>query len=163
MEQLMDVIEELEKKKAELLDRKEDNIREIEKCDDKIAYLSYIITQYNWGQKVRREHIRSCKTLLDMNVSHNNNLLSFYSFDGNLDAYIESRISRLEEENEELESSKSVVAVQILAYRKEKILLNSKNRDIDLKILDIDSEIEFKKVGRSSDKIYKKERGNQKW
>lgn len=161
MECLIDIINELEVEKEKLLIEKEENINEIKRHNDRIGYLKYVISQYNLGQKIRKQQIESYNRILDYKEAHSYSLLSLLSFPlGNEDdLFIESQISKLKIENEELDLSKKIIISDVTSLKKDKNDLKKRNKQIDLRILEIDKELDFNNH-ESYEKVYKLERGN---
>jgi len=163
MEYLIDIIKELEVEKENLLNEKEKNIQEIKHIDKKIDYYKYVIGQYNWWQKIKQGQIESYRNTLEYSSS-GSSLLSLTSFfpSNRLDLYIESRITKLKMEKAEIEESKNKIVKCVVSFLKAKNILESRNEQIDLRLVEIDREIDLKNNTDVTEKVYKLERGDKK-
>lgn len=159
MEQLIYLINELEEEKEKLLIEKEENLKIIESLDKKIDYYKYIIGRYDWGIKSRKKQLESYNNILDFSKGHHS-LFSLHLYDDPMESYIENRVDKFEEEIKDIVSSRKLIHVLLSVVKKNQNDLKESNEQIDLRISEIDKEIDFKCNSESCEKVYKLERGN---
>lgn len=155
MEYLVDVINELEAEREELLDKKEHNLSLIRSYDERINYYRYVIGSYNWGIKFRQVSIETYNRMLNLS-SPRYNLFSLVN--SSTDDYIEGHVLKLEREIDEIKSSQKTVKSGLLLAFKGKYSLEVQNKQIDIRLDQIDEEIAINNP-QASGKVYKKERG----
>jgi len=157
MEDLMVVINMLEDERERLFAEKDKNLLVIQGYDKRIGYFRYIIDCYSWWENLKTKQMESYNRILDFSFS-NHSLL--FSSRNNLDDYIEATILKLEKEIEEIEASQKKMGSALVTTIGEKEDLEIRNEQIDLRLRQIDEELE-NSSNKTNEKVYILERGNK--
>ncbi len=147
-EDLVDLAYELERLKAKLMEREEDNLEKLAQCEAAIDYFKYIIYNLNTNIQMQKGHIEKYKLLASLyeNDSEDNYLLNYYLL----------KIDILKEDNQSQKEMCEDARKKLNICNNEKTMLLSQKEEIDALLSEVLEELDKYKETPLEEKIKEK-------
>ena len=133
-EDLVDLVQELEKLKFKLMEERENNLEKLAKCEEAIAYFQYIIYNLHFSIQMHKSHIDKYKqlaSLYEKKIQKEDNYLNYYLL----------KINILKEEKQNQEKMFEDASKKLKIYNHEKTTLLIKQKSLDSLLLEVETEI----------------------